>query len=125
MKRAFLVGCLLGVAAAWASELRVAIIQGALINTFTGSAGGKYSVQCPNIDGGAGQKVFYRPGCPARPDGGVQCLTDAGLGDVLMDFSANADPYQINLAPSEDRVHLRAYTATDALWCTVHRRYPP
>lgn len=127
-RKAFAIGCLLGVAAAWASELRVAIVQGTLINTFTGSPGGKYSVQCPNIDGGSGQKVFYRPGCPTRADAGVQCQVDAGLGDVLMDFTAatgSQDPYKIDLAPTEDRIHLRSYTASDALWCTVHRRSPP
>lgn len=111
-----------------ASELRVAIVQGANIRTFTGSPGGKYSVQCPNIDGGSGQKVWYRPGCNTRPDAGVQCVVDAGLGDVIMDFTDSTgvkDPYKIDLAPNEDRIHFaNADSYATAVYCTIFRRSP-
>lgn len=107
-----------------ASELRVSIVQGANIRTFTGAWGGHYSVQCPT-DGGAGQRVIYRPGCPLRADGGVQCVVDAGSGDVVMDFTANSDPYKIDLATNEDRLHFAnadSYAAT--IFCNVYRRSP-
>lgn len=107
-----------------ASELRVSIVQGANIRTFTGTHGGKYSVQCPT-DGGSGQKVIYRPGCPTRADAGVLCVVDAGNGDVIMDFQANADPYQIDLAPNEDRFHMANAAGYAApIYCNVFRRAP-
>jgi hypothetical protein len=95
-------------------------VQGALIQTASGLiADNSYAIQCPNIDGGSGQKVFYRPG------GCTGCVVDAGLGDTLMDFTSNQDPYPIRLRVGMDRVHLRAYTATDALWCTVTPKSHP
>lgn len=134
MRKALFVGLVVGAVAGWASELRVSIIQGSGIRTFTGSPGGKYSVQCPNIDGGAGQRVAYRPGCPVRSDGGVTCVIDAGLGDVVMDFTTatgSQDPYRIDLAPAEDRIHLRNYddaiagnASTTPVYCDVFRRNP-
>jgi len=128
MRRAFLVGLAAGGFAAWASELRVAIVQGANIQTFTGVAGGKYSMQCPNVDGGSGQRVLYRPGCPTRTDAGVTCVRDAGSGDVIVDFTSSTgsqDPYRIDLAPTEDRVHVaNADSYATNVWCTFHRRNP-
>lgn len=111
-----------------ASELRVAIVQGANVSTFTGAPGGKYAVQCENIDGGGGQRVYYRPGCNTRADAGVQCVVDAGLGDVVMDFTAGSgsqDPYKIDLAPNEDRIHLaNADGYAIQVYCAVYRRNP-
>lgn len=127
MKRLVLIAAAFAIVAN-ASELRVAIVQGANIRTFTGAPGGKYSIQCPNIDGGGGQRVYYRPGCNARPDAGVQCVTDAGLGDAIIDFSSatgTQDPYKIDLAPNEDRIHLaNADSYATAVYCSVYRRNP-
>lgn len=112
-------------AAAYASELLVSSKHvGASIVTFTGSFGGKYSVQCPNIDAGAGQKIYIRPGCPTRTDGGVTCVIDAGAGDTLIDFQSNADPYKVDLGATEDRIHMKTGDGNTAL-CHVYRRSPP
>jgi hypothetical protein len=126
MRKALFVGLVFGAVAGWASELRIGHVQGTGIQTVTVAPGAKLSIQCPNIDGGAGQQVWYRPGCPLRTDAGITCILDAGLGDVLIDFSANADPYAINLAPNEDRVHLCHYPSgcVTPKYCLVYRRSP-
>lgn len=115
--------------AAFASELRVGIVQGANIRTFTGSAGGHYSLQCLSVDGGTDQTVYYRPGCRTRTDAGISCVIDAGQGDTVVNFNSatggSSDPYKIDLATNEDRFHL-ATTSSYAtpLYCTVGRRSP-
>ena len=127
MKRLLFLSFALGVVAQ-GSELRVAIAQGTGIRTATLAPGGKYSVQCPNTDGGAGERVYYRPGCPTRADAGVTCVIDAGVGDTIMDFTAatgSQDPYKIDLAPNEDRLHFRNVDdAARVVWCSVARRSP-
>lgn len=105
---------------ALASDHQLAIVQGTGIRTATLTEGAKVAVQCPNIDGGAGQKVFYRPGGSCSG-----CTTvDAGYGDVLMDFTVNSDPYPVTLAAKESLIHLRSYDPAVALWCTVVGRSP-
>ncbi len=131
MKRALLIA--IGIAAfVWvgrasqleASELRVATVQGANIRTFTGVPGGKYSFQCPN-DGGSGQKVWYRPGCKLRTDAGVSCVVDAGGGDPIVDFSSSPDPYKVDLAANEDRIHFaNADGYANVIHCNIYRRNP-
>lgn len=129
LRKLLIIGCLLGVWTAWASELRVAIVQGVGIRTFVGSPGGKYSVQCLSTDAGTDQKVFYRPGCALRPDAGVLCIADAGRDDIAMNFNpatgGSSDPYKIDLAPGEDRIHMSAADSpTIPIYCTVARRNP-
>lgn len=121
--RRFLAIVVVIAAAAWASELKVGFVTGLGIQSFTGTLGGKYSVQCPNIDAGVGQRVFVRTGCKTRPDGGVTCVVDAGLGDTMVDFTANQDPYQIDLAPAEDRIHIKNADG-NSIWCNIYRRAP-
>lgn len=71
--------------------------------TGTGWQGGtRLVLQCPNIDAGAGQKVYYRPG------GCSGCVVDAGPGDVLVDFTTNTDGYPVTLRTGMSKVHLRA-----------------
>lgn len=140
MRKAFIIGCVLGLAA-HASERRLSTVQGTLIQTWyapsataTASAtstnfGLKVSIQCPNVDGGSGQKVYYRPGCLAKlPDAGRMCSHDAGVGDVIMDFTAATgaqDPYRIDLAGNEDRIHLASVNGySDAVYCHVYRVSP-
>lgn len=128
MKRAlFAVAVVAGLA--YASELRVAIVRGANIQTFTGAPGGKYSVQCLSVDGGTDQKVYFRPGCNTRPDAGVQCVVDAGQGDGVMNFDpatgGSSDPYKVDLAPNEDRIHFAAVAGyAIPIYCSVFRRAP-
>jgi len=78
-----------------------------------------YAVQCPNLDGGSGQKVWYRPG------GCTGCVTDAGQGDTLLDFTTNQDPYPVRLRPGMTKIHLRGFLAADAIWCTVTPKSRP
>lgn len=115
-------------ALAFASELRVGLAQGANIRSVTVAAGGKYSFQCPNIDGGGGQRIFYRPGCPTRTDAGISCVVDAGLGDVIVDFTSatgQQDPYKVDLSPNEDRIHFaNADSYANSVYCVVYRRNP-
>lgn len=109
-------------AAVLADEYNAAgtIVQGTGIQSATGlNADDTYALQCPNIDGGLGQLVYYRPG------GCTGCVTDAGPGDTLVDFRTNFDPYPIRLRENMTKVHLRAYTATDAVWCTVSPKSRP
>jgi hypothetical protein len=96
------------------------IVSGTGIQSATGlSNDDTYALQCPNVDGGLGQLVFYRPG------GCTGCVTDAGMGDTLVDFRTNLDPYPIRLRDGMTKVHLRAYTATDAVFCTVAPKSRP
>lgn len=138
MRFAFIFGCVLGLALAVftrpaeASELRLTTVQGANIRTWyapgatatasasSGSYGMKLSIQCPT-DGGAGQKIYYRPGCLPS----TRCAADAGPGDAVIDFTSNPDPYQIDLAGHEDRVHLASVTGyASTVYCNVYRRSP-
>lgn len=121
--RRFLAIIVVIAATAWASELKVGLLSGLGIQSFAGAAGGKYSVQCPNTDGGAGQRIYLRPGCKARADAGITCVIDAGLGDPIIDFAANSDPYQIDLATNEDRIHVKT-ADSNGIWCNVYRRSP-
>ena len=114
---------LLVVRAAGADEynLNGTITQGTGIQTATpaGATGGsKLVIQCPNIDGGSGQLVYYRPG------GCSSCPVDAGPGDYLIDFRTNTDGYPVVLRAGMNRIHLRAYTATDAVYCAVIPKSP-
>jgi hypothetical protein len=90
------------------------IVQGTGIQSATGlNADDSYAIQCPNLDAGQGQQVFYRPG------GCTGCVTDAGLGDTLLDFTSNQDPYPVRLRGGMSAIHLRGFNASDAIWCTV------
>lgn len=99
------------------------ITQGFGVQTATAPAGGswagapKLGIQCPSVDGGAGQQVFYRPGC-------ATCVVDAGPGDYLIDFTKNPDGFPLTLRNGMDRVNLRPFNQGDALWCTVIPRSP-
>lgn len=124
MRTLFLLAVFLIALMAWASELRVGIVKGANIQTFTGEPGGRYAVQCPSIDGGTDQKVWYRPGCPARADGGITCVVDAGLGDIVLDFKSLDRPYPVDLAPTEDRIYFGTFPDYSPMFCTVARRNP-
>lgn len=126
MKRLIIIAAVVA-AAAYASEVQVGwkTVSTSIV-TFTGSFGGKYSVQCPNIDGGSGAKIFIRPGCPTRTDGGVSCVIDAGTGDMLLDFSTasgSADPFKVDLASNEDRIHAKTADGNANL-CYFYRRSP-
>jgi hypothetical protein len=120
-KLALLIGVIVvGIAIADEYNADGTVVQGTGIQSATGlNNDDTYAVQCPNIDGGAGQKVFYRPG------GCTGCVTDAGLGDTLIDFSSNQDPYPVRLRPNMTKIHLRAFTAADAVWCTVSSKSRP
>lgn len=132
MRKLFLLALALG-AVAQAGELRLTTVQGANIRTWyapgasatasasSGSFGMKLSIQCPNVDGGAGQKVYYRPGCLST----TKCAADAGVGDAIIDFTANLDAYKVDLTASEDRIHLASVNGyADAVYCHVYRRAP-
>ncbi len=96
------------------------IVRGTGVQSATGlNTDDSYAIQCPNIDGGSGQKVFYRPG------GCSGCPTDAGLGDVLIDFTSNQDPYPVRLRPDMTKIHLRAYVETHDLFCIVAPKSRP
>lgn len=131
MRKAFAVGCFMALwvaVEAFGSDLRIAIVQGSLVQTFTGTPGGRYSIQCPNIDGGSGVRVAYRPGCPNKADAGVSCIHDAGMGDTIMDFTSSTgsqDPYKIDLQANEDRIYfVQPDLVTNSYWCTISRRSP-
>lgn len=100
------------------------VVSGTGIQTATATSpatwagGSRLAIQCPNIDGGAGQRVFYRPG------GCSGCVADAGLGDTLLDFTINQDPFPTTLRNGMSKIHLRGFAATDAIWCTVTPRSP-
>jgi hypothetical protein len=117
MKRVLILCAVLAaVAAQAAGGLQRAVVQGTGVQCFTaGGQAGHYLVQCPSIDGGTGQKVWYRP-TQAADAGGV---TDAGLGDLVMDFSSNTDPVPVDLAPGEARICFGTFTDYSALYCTV------
>lgn len=135
MRNVFILAVALGLAAQ-AGELRLTTVQGANIRTWfapgasatasatTGNSGMKLSIQCPNVDGGAGQKVHYRAGCLPT----TKCAADAGVGDVIMDFTAATgvqDPYKVDLAGFEDRVYLASEGSYAVpLYCHVFRRQP-
>lgn len=96
------------------------IVTGQNIQTASGlNADDTYAIQCPNIDAGTGQRVFYRPG------GCSGCVTDAGLGDTLLDFTVNQDPYPVRLRDGMTKIHLRGFVNTDAIWCTVTPKSRP
>lgn len=103
----------------WAAG-RVALATGTGVQSVTLSEGAKVSVQCPNLDGGSGQKVYYRTGgtCSGCT------VADAGVGDVLMDFTTNPDPYPIQLGPKETLLHLRSYDPSVLLYCPIFPRVP-
>jgi hypothetical protein len=122
MRKLLLVVGLVAVGVAVADEYNAAgtIITGTGIQSVTGlNADDSYALQCPNIDGGSGQRVFYRPG------GCTGCVVDAGLADTLVDFTVNQDPYPIRLRDQMTKVHLRGFNASDAIWCTVAPKSRP
>lgn len=99
------------------------VTQGTGVQVATATGGSswagspKLGIQCPNMDGGTGQQVYYRPGC-------ATCIVDAGPGDYFIDFTKNTDGFPLTLRAGMDRVNLRAFNPTDALWCTVVPRSP-
>lgn len=96
------------------------VLQGQNIQTASGlNADDTYAVQCPNLDGGNGQKVYYRPG------GCTGCPTDAGTGDTLLDFTLNQDPYPVRLRDGMTKIHLRGFLAADQIFCTVSPKSRP
>lgn len=96
------------------------VLQGTGIQTASSlNADDTYAVQCPNVDGGSGQRVFYRTG------GCTGCVTDAGPGDTLLNFTVNEDPYPVRLRVGMTKIHLRSYTGTDPLFCTVSPKSRP
>ena len=101
------------------------VAQGQNIQTLVVGQGAKVCLQCPNIDAGVGQKVFYRPG------GCTGCVIDAGPGDILVDFTQATDCYPIQLRYSQtntsgnpDRIHLRGLNASDVIYCAAPPRSP-
>jgi hypothetical protein len=116
---------------------RIATVQGANVQCFltndggtrsTGRTGLDLDIQCPNIDGGAGQKNYIRAGCAKTADGGGSCVQDAGVGDLIMDFTSatgSADPIHFKLGPAEDRFCIAdSVSYATAVYCTVHERRP-
>lgn len=94
-------------ATADAGPRQVGGTTGPLARAFIGAPGGRYWMQ------GFNQGVYVRAGCPARADGGANCVNDAGPGvdggpgDMVIEFGANSDPFPIQLAASEDRIWTR------------------
>lgn len=101
------------------------VAQGQNIQTLVVGFGVKVCLTCPNLDGGTGQKVFYRPG------GCTTCVIDAGPGDNLIDFTQATDCYPITMRYSSttsgtrmDRLHLRGLNATDVIYCSAPQVSP-
>lgn len=116
---------------------RIATVSGANIRCFTTNDGGTLStgrtgldldIQCPNVDAGGGQKVWARAGCALKADGGGTCLMDAGVGDLVLDFTTatgNPDPIHYKLGTSEDRICFGAVASyAIAVHCNIYERRP-
>lgn len=113
---------------------RIATVNGTSIKCFTTNDAGVYStgrtgldldIQCPNVDGGAGQRVYARAGCALKTDGGGSCVMDAGVGDVILDFQSNPDPIHFKLGTAEDRICFHdTTTGATVVYCHIYERRP-
>ena len=113
---------------------RIATVSGTSIKCFTtndagtrswGRTGLDLDIQCPNLDAGAGQKVYARSGCPLKTDAGGLCVMDAGAGDVVLDFQSNPDPIHWKLGTAEDRICFHDFTTgATTVHCNIYERRP-
>lgn len=113
MKRAVLLVLVAGCAAVAAERLRSTVIGGPL-GRFTVAGARKISVQCPGL-------MVYHRIFPAQGDG--QSIHDAGVGDAILDFVSNPDPYRIDLGFDDRYVYFRTLDAGTTT-CYVYLRDP-
>lgn len=91
-----------------AGPRQVGATTGPLARSFVTAPGAGLLMQCQN------QGVYVRAGCAGRADGGSNCVNDAGpavdggVGDLVVEFGASADPFPIRLSASEDRIWTRS-----------------